>query len=61
MAVVPLSRITSKKSWPLCTALASPVSPAWKKVESPMKATTVWPVAREIPAAVLMDEPMQMR
>ena len=26
-----------------------------------MKATTFWPVAREMPAAVLMLEPMQMR
>ena len=35
MAVVPLSRMTSKKSWPLCTTLVSPVSPAWRRGRVP--------------------------
>ena len=29
--------------------VGQPGSPEWKKVESPMKATTFWPVAREMP------------
>ena len=35
--------------------------PGMKEGGVPMKATTFWPVAWEMPAAVLMLEPMQSR
>ena len=45
----------------LKTALARPVMPEWKKVESPMKATTVLPEALAKPLPAEMEEPMQTR
>lgn len=61
MAVVPLSRITSSRLCWLKTALARPVIPEWKKVESPIKPTTGLPEARAKPLPADTDEPMQTR
>ena len=61
MAVVPLSRMTTMMSTLLKTALARPVMPEWKKVESPMKPTTVLPEPMAKPEPPETEEPMQKR
>ena len=59
MAVVALSSTHSVKSWPLYTALATPVMPLAKNVESPMNASAFLPgSATEKPCAMVTPAPM---
>ena len=60
MAVVRLSRMTMMILWSLNSAFTSAGTPAWKNVESPMKAMGVWSVAAANPPAAPAPPPMQM-